>query len=142
MSRTGWLQERRMEKFEDVLGRFEARRLSAMDAAELLGMSERTFRRYRRRWEEDGLEGLFDRRLGKASSRRVAVDRVTWVLEQYRSRHMGWTVKHFHDHLCARHGFALSYSWTKAALQRAGLVCGRPGAARIAVGVRASPASA
>ncbi len=50
MNRTSWLQERRMEKFEDVLGRFEARRLSAMDAAELLGMSERTFRRYRQRW--------------------------------------------------------------------------------------------
>ncbi len=43
-------------------------------------MSERTFRRYRRHWEEDGLEGLFDRRLGKASSRRVLVDRVAWVL--------------------------------------------------------------
>ena len=115
-----------MEKFDDVLGRFEAKRLSAMDAAELLGMSERTFRRYWRRWDEDGLEGLFDRRLGKASSRRVPVDRVAWVLEQYCSRHMGWTVKHFHDHLCARHGFALSYSWTKAALQRAGLVSRAP----------------
>ena len=149
MSRTGWLQERRMEKFDDVLGRFEAKRLSAMDAAELLGMSERTFRRYRRRWDEDGFEGLFDRRLGKASSRRVPVDRVAWVFEQYRSRHMGWTVKHFHDHLCARHGFALSYSWTKAALQRAGLVSRAPrrGAhrrrrPRIAVGDRANPASA
>ncbi len=43
-------------------------------------MSEWTFRRYRRRWEEDGLEGLFDRRLGKASSRRVPVDQVAWVL--------------------------------------------------------------
>ena len=126
MSRTAWLQERRMGKFDDVLGRFEAKRLSAMDAAELLGMSERTFRRYRRRYEEDGLEGLFDRRLGKASSRRVPVDRVAWVLEQYRSRHMGWTVKHFHDHLRARHGFALSYSWTKTTLQHAGLVSRAP----------------
>ena len=126
MSRMTWLQERRMEKFDDVLGRFEAKRLSAMDAAELLGMSERTFRRYRRRYEEDGLEGLFDRRLGKASSRRVPVDRVAWVLEQYRSRHMGWTVKHFHDHLRARHGFALSYSWTKTTLQHAGLVSRAP----------------
>ena len=89
-------------------------------------MSERTFRRYRRRWEADGLEGLFDRRLGRACSRRVPVDRVAWVLEQYRSRHMGWTVKHFHDHLRARHGFTLSYSWTKAALQHAGLVSRAP----------------
>ena len=121
MGRTMWLQERRMEKFEDVLGRVTTKRLSAMDAAEMLGMSERSFRRYRRRWEEEGLEGLFDRRLGKASARRVPVDRVEWVLEQYRTRHVGWTVKHFHDHLRDRHGFALSYTWTKAVLQRAGL---------------------
>ena len=99
MNRTTWLQERRMEKFEDVLGRFEAKRLSAMDAAELLGMSERSFRRYRQRYEEEGLEGLFDRRLGKASARRVPVDRIEWMLEEYRTRHVGWTVKHFHDHL-------------------------------------------
>ena len=121
MGRTMWLQERRMEKFEDVLGRVTTKRLSAMDAAEMLGMSERSFRRYRRRWEEEGLEGLFDRRLGKASTRRVPVDRVEWVLEQYRTRHVGWTVKHFHDHLRDRHGFALSYTWTKTVLQRAGL---------------------
>lgn len=115
-----------MEKFCDVLGRFEARRLSAPDAAELLGMSERSFRRYRRRYEEEGLDGLFDRRLGKASSRRVSVDRIAWVLEQYRTRHVGWTVKHFHDHLRAHHGFRLSYSWTKTVLQRAGLVTRAP----------------
>ena len=107
--------------FCDVLGRFEAKRLSALDAAELLGMSERSFRRYRRRYEAEGLDGLFDRRLGKASSRRVCVDRIEWVLEQYRTRHVGWTVKHFHDHLRAHHGFHLSYSWTKTVLQRAGL---------------------
>ncbi len=52
MSRTAWRQERRMEKFEDVLGRFESKRLSALDAAELLGTSERTFRRDQRRWED------------------------------------------------------------------------------------------
>ncbi len=122
MNRTMWLQERRMEKLCDVLGRFEAKRLSALDAAELLGMSERSFRRCRRRYEAEGLDGLFDRRLGKASSRRVCVDRIEWVLEQYRTRHVGWTVKHFHDHLRAHHGFHLSYSWTKTVLQRAGLV--------------------
>ena len=115
-----------MEKFCDVLGRWEAGRLSALDAAELLGMSERSFRRYRRRYEEEGVDGLFDRRLGKASSRRVSVDRVEWMLEQYRTRHVGWTVKHFHDHLREHHGFRLSYSWTKTALQRAGLVIRAP----------------
>ena len=58
----------------------------------------------------------------KASSRRVSTDRIAWVLKQYRTRHVGWTVKHFHDH----HGFALSDTWTKTALQRAGLVSRAP----------------
>ena len=92
----------------------------------MLGMSERSFRRYRRRYEDDGLDGLFDRRLDKASARRVPADRIEWVLEQYRTRHTGWTVKHFHDHLCAHHGFAWSYTWTKTTLQRAGLVSKAP----------------
>ena len=122
MNRTTLLQERRMQTFHDVLGHWQARRLSALEAAELLGMSERSFRRYRQRYEEEGLDGLFDRRLGKASARRVPADQVAWVLEQYESRHRDWTVKHFHDHLRAHHGFAWSYTWTKAVLQRAGLV--------------------
>ena len=122
MNRTALLQERRMQSFHDVLGHWQARRLSALEASELLGMSERSFRRYRRRYEEEGLDGLFDRRLGKASARRVPADRLAWVLEEYRTRHMGWTVKHFHDHLRTRHGFAWSYTWTKTTLKRAGLV--------------------
>ena len=122
MNRTIWLQERRMEKFHDALEPFESKRLSALDAAELLGMSERTFRRYRQRYEAEGLEGLFDRRLGKVSTRRVPVDAVTWAVEEYRTCHAGWTVKHFHDRLRARHGFVFSYTWTNTVLQGAGLV--------------------
>ena len=122
MNRTALLQERRIQGFQDVLGHFEARRLSALEAAELLGMSERSFHRYRRRYEEEGLDGLFDRRLGKASARRVPADRVAWMLDEYRTRHMGWTVKHFQDHLRTHHGFAWSYTWTKTTLQRTGLV--------------------
>src|SRR2546428_12947853 len=70
MDRTTWLQDRRMQKFRDVLSRWERKHLSAQEAGEILGMSERQFRRYRRRYEEDGLAGLSDRRLGKASAKR------------------------------------------------------------------------
>jgi len=122
MNRTAWLQDRRMEKFEDVLCRWQRRELSGSEAGELLGCSERQFRRYRGRWEEEGVDGLADKRLGKASARRVAVDRIAWLLDEYRTRHVGWTVKHFHEHLQARHGFALSYTWTKTQLHAAGLV--------------------
>ena len=78
MSRTTLLQERRMQTFQNVLGHWQARRLSALEAAEMLGMSERSFRRYRRRYEDDGLDGLFDRRLDKASG----ADLILFMSEQ------------------------------------------------------------
>src|SRR5215216_3246169 len=105
MNRTTWLQDRRMQKFRDVLSRWERKELSAMEAGELLGCSERQFRRYRQRYDEDGLEGLVDKRLGRASEKRVPVDEIAWMLDQYRRHHPGWTVKHFHEHLQERHSF-------------------------------------
>ena len=88
-----------MQKFRDVLSRWERKDLSGLEAGELLGMSERQFRRYRVRYEDEGLAGLADKRLGKMSERRVPVDEVAWMLAEYRTQHMGWNVKHFHEHL-------------------------------------------
>jgi transposase len=122
MNRTTLLQDRRMEKFEELLRRWDRGELSGSEAGELLGCSERQFRRYRRRYEEDGLEGLADRRLGKASARRIAVDEVMWMVGQYESHYLGWNVKHFHEHLQARHGVRWSYTWVKTKLQAADLV--------------------
>ncbi len=77
----------------------------------------------RDRYEAEGAEeGLIDRRRGRASGRRAPVDRIEWVLEQYRTRYFDFTVNHFHERLVAEHGFGLSYTWTKLALQKAGLV--------------------
>jgi Helix-turn-helix domain len=87
MKRTTLLQDRRMEKFEELLKRWHDGELSGAEAGEFLGCSERQFRRYRRRYEEDGLEGLVDQRLGKASARRIAVDEVMWMLDQYESHY-------------------------------------------------------
>src|SRR5262249_17723459 len=122
MNRATWLQDRRMQKFRDVLSRWERKELSAMEAGEILGVSERQLRRYRGRFEEEGLAGLVDRRLGKASARRVPVDRVAWMLAEYRTHHMGWNVKHFHEHIQEQHKFCWGYTWTKTQLHTAGLV--------------------
>jgi transposase len=126
MRRTEVLQGLRRMKFEDIYGRWQERRLSQAEAAEILGMSERTFRRWRDRYEGEGAAGLLDRRLGKASARRVPVDRVDAVLSLYRERYGGFTAKHFHDKLRQHHGFKLGYSWTKLRLQDAGLVAKAP----------------
>jgi winged helix-turn helix protein len=122
MNRTAWLQDRRMQKFRDVLSRWERGDLSMMEAGELLGMSERQFRRYRERYEEDGLAGLVDGRLGKPSPKRVPAADVRLMLGLYRDAYRGWNVTHFHEHLVRDHDFRWGYSWVKTQLQTAGLV--------------------
>ena len=122
MNRTMVLQDRRMLKFRDVLSRWERRALSMMEAAEVLGMSERQFRRYRDRFEEEGDGGLLDRRLGRASPRRIGAVEIDRMLELYRTVYRGWNVKHFHEHGVRDHKFAWGYTWTKTQLHTAGLV--------------------
>ena len=122
MNRATWLQDRRMQKFRDVLSRWEAGELSMMEAGELLGVSERQFRRYRDRYEEDGLEGLLDGRLGKPSPKRVPERERDRMLELYREVYRGWNVKHFYEHLRQDHGFRWGYTWVKTQLHTAGLV--------------------
>ena len=109
-------------RFEDVYGRFQGCQLSCEAAADLLGMSVSTFYRYRDRYEAEGAEGLYDRRLGRVSARRAAVDEVARVLALFETRYPDFTVKHFHEKLVSEHGIARSYSWTKNTLQAAGKV--------------------
>jgi transposase len=126
MRRTEVLQGLRRMRFEDIYGRWQQRRLSQAEAAEILGMSERTFRRWRDRYDGEGAAGLLDRRLGKASSRRTPVDQIDQVLTLYRERYGGFSARHFHDKLCQHHGFRLGYTWTKLRLQAAGLIAKAP----------------
>jgi transposase len=108
-------------KFEDVYGRWQQRRLGQAEAAEILGMSERTFRRWRDRYEDEGAVGLLDRRLGQVSARQAPVDQMYAMLTLYRERYGGFTAKHFHDKLRQHHDFVLGYTWTRLLLQAAGL---------------------
>jgi transposase len=111
---------RRM-RFSDVLDRAERSELSQIEAAELLGISERTFRRWRDRHREEGPAGLSDRRL-EPSPRRAPVAEIERMLGLYRDIYRGFTVKHFHEHLGRHHGYTLGYTVTKLHLHRAGLV--------------------
>ena len=122
MRRSEALQGVRVIKFTSILGRYEAAELNQIEAAELLGIDERTFRRWRQRFEDEGEAGLLDRRLGKASGRRVPLDREHEVEALYRERYSGFTAKHFHEHLVQRHNFAWSYTWTKTFLHSKGLL--------------------
>ena len=108
-------------RFRDVLGRSERSELSQMEAAELLGISERTFRRWWTRHREAEEAGLADRRLAP-SLRRAPVAEIERMLGLYRDLYRGFTVKHFHEQLAKRHNYTLGYTVTKLHLHRTGLV--------------------
>ena len=91
--------------------------MSQAETAEILGVSERTFRRRRCRYEADGAEGLHDRRLGRVSARRAPVDEVARVLALFDTCYRDYTAKHFHEKLVADHGCTRSYNWVRLTLQ-------------------------
>jgi transposase len=122
MTRATVLQEVRRMRFEELYTRRQRRELTMGEAAEILGVAERTFRRWSTRYEAEGIEGLEDRRLGRASARAAPVDEVLQMVSLYETRYTGWTVKHFHERWHEDHGGTRSYTWTKNRLQRAGQV--------------------
>ena len=109
-------------KVQEVILRAMAKKITWWQAAEILGLSDRSMRRWRERYEEFGYDGLFDRRQGKPSPKRVPVAVVEQVLGLYRDRYFDLNVRHFHEKLHAEHDVELSYTWVKLALQGAGLV--------------------
>ena len=122
LSRAKLLQEIRKMSFEEVYGDWQGKRLTQEQAARILGVCERSFRRYVERYEGEGLEGLLDRRIEKESSRRAPLDEVMRVVDLYRKRHEGWNVKHFHAWYRKDQAGTRSYSWVKNVLQQASAV--------------------
>ena len=121
MRRTELIQEIRKMRFEESYKGWTESRLTQEEAARLLGVCSRTFRRYINRYEENGLEGLLDKRLTQISSRRASVDEVMAVVDRYKRRHLGWNVKHFYGWY-KHDGGQRSYTWVKNTLQLQGLV--------------------
>src|SRR5665213_2578229 len=111
---------RRM-RFEELLDRHEHGDFGQGTAAELLGISERTFRRWRDRLRDEGPSGLDDRRLGP-SGRRAPQAEIRRMLGLYQAHYSDFTVKHFHEQLVKRHDYVLGYTVTKLHLQHEGLV--------------------
>jgi transposase len=121
MKRTVWLQETKRMRFKEAYGGWREDRLTQEEAALILGVSDRTFRRYIDRYKESGLEGLADKRLTRTSHRRAPVDEVMALVDLYGNRHQGWNARHFHDWY-SKQGGGRSYTWVKDQLQQAKLI--------------------
>lgn len=108
-------------RFTEAYGDWQQNRLTQEEAALILGVSDRTFRRYIDRYEESGLEGIADKRLTQTSHRRAPVDEVMALVDLYSSHHLGWNARHFHDWY-SKQGGGRSYTWVKNQLQQAKLI--------------------
>jgi transposase len=112
----------RMMKMHDVLLKAMAKKIAWWEAAEIIGVTDRTMRRWRERLETGGYSGLVDRRKAKPSDKRVPVAQVEEVLRLYREEYFDLNMRHFHEKLKEKHGIELSYTFVQKALQGAGLV--------------------
>lgn len=109
-------------KLHDVLLKAMAKKITWWEAAEIIGVTDRTMRRWRERLDKGGYSGLVDRRKARASDKRVPVAQVEEVLRLYREEYFDLNMRHFHEKLREKHGIKLSYTFVQKALQGAGLV--------------------
>lgn len=109
-------------RFKEAYEGYQCKRLTQSEAASLLGVCDRSFRRYMQRYDESGMEGLLDRRSHQSSYKKAPVDELMALQDLYTSRYQGWNVRHFHRWYQREHDGTRSYSWVKNTLQDAGLV--------------------
>jgi transposase len=115
----------RMMKVQDVLLKAMAKKITWWAAAEIIGVTDRTMRRWREKLEKDGYAGLADRRKGKPSAQRIPLATIEKVLGLYKETYYDLNIRHFHEKLRDEHAIELSYTWVQKALQGAGLVAKR-----------------
>jgi transposase len=116
------VETERMMKIQEVILKAMAGKLKWGEAAEIIGVTDRTMRRWRERYQEHGYSGLWDYRKRSPSPKRIAVEILEKVLQLYREKYFDFNVQHFHEKLQEEHGIKQSYTWVKTALQEAGLV--------------------
>jgi len=109
-------------RFEEAYEGWTEKCFTQEEAARLLAVSDRTFRRYLAKYKEQGIEGLIDKRIEQISHRRAPVDEVLSLTTLYKTRYSGWNVKHFFSFYKKQHSGKRGYTWVKKTLQHEGLV--------------------
>jgi transposase len=99
-----------------------AGKLKWWEAAEIVGVTDRTMRRLRERLAEHGYSGLSDYRKKGPSPKRVPVETLEKVVRLYQEKYYDFNVRHFHEKFVEVEGIDLGYTWVRLALQGAGLV--------------------
>jgi transposase len=77
----------RMMKAQEVILKAAAAKLKWWEAAEIMGVSDRTMRRWRERLNEHGYSGLWDYRKRAPSPKRVPMQTVEQVRHLFREKY-------------------------------------------------------
>jgi transposase len=109
-------------KRQEVILRALSKQITFWQAARIAGISPRHLRRLYERYRRFGFDGLYDRRQGRPSPKRVPLVVVEQVLSLYQEKYFDFSIRHFHEKLREEHGIPYGYTWTKLLLQGAGLV--------------------
>lgn len=109
-------------KIQEVILRAVSGQILWTDAADIIGVSYRTMKRWKARYEEDGYDGIFDRRMRRPGPKRAPLKEIETILSLYRNQYRGFNVTHFHEKLQEYHGIRRGYTFVKVLLQTAGLV--------------------
>lgn len=109
-------------RFEEIYTQRQAKKLSIEEAARLLNIHERTFRRWCQNYEEEGAQGLVDQRLDRIAHNAAETNEVMAVITLFETRYPRFNVSHFFEKYATEHKGGRSYTWVKNQLQEAGLV--------------------
>ncbi len=112
----------RAMKVQEVILRAISGQILWMEAAEILGITDRQMRRWKRRYEEYGYDGLYDRRRKMPSPKRMPLKKAENILKLYREKYFDFNISHFYDKLRGEHKIHISYNWVRLALEGAGLI--------------------
>ena len=115
-----------MTRAEIIIKAIEGR-ITWIQAATIIGVTDRHMRRLKRSYERSGFDGLRDYRAGKPRMKRIALKTIRELCRLRREHYLDFSVKHFHEFATEQHGLSISYNWARIVLQEAGLVEKAPG---------------
>lgn len=122
MTKTRLIEDIQRMRFKETYESYQKKRLSCEEAAEILGISVRTFYRKRQRYDSEDFNETFDLRIGRKSPHRAADQEIKFITKLYEERYRGFNVRHFHEFAVREHGLKRSYNWTRNTLTEANLV--------------------
>ena len=114
-------------RFENAYSKHKNGGMSQSEAAELLGISDRTFRRKIVGYEENGMEAILDKRIAKKGVSRVPTDEVEAMLRLRREEYRDYNIRHFYEKWVEKHDGKRSYNWVRLTLQGSNLAEKLPG---------------